>query len=91
MGVARIMRRKSSKGKNKQCGCGSTEKQIDDIARMMNIHFWGIEVEDCTCEQCLDFTSKVCQGENRKGIACGMCMEDKVREGKEQAINETVQ
>jgi hypothetical protein len=81
MGISRIMKRKN-KGQDKACTCshcGSTEKLLDDIATMMNIHFGSVEVEDCTCEQCLDFKEKVCQGENRKGIACGMCMENKVR------------
>jgi len=80
MGVARIMRRKSSKGKDKQCSCGSTEKQLDDIAILMTYHFGNVEVEDCTCEKCLDFQMKLCKGENRKGIQCGMCIENKVRE-----------
>ena len=79
MSITRILRRKKQNKQSKHCVCcGTTDQYLNDIAITMNFHFGNVPVEDCTCEKCVDFKMKFCAGENRKGIECGMCIENKV-------------
>jgi hypothetical protein len=59
-------------------------KQME-IAMVMMMHFGPCDMDRIeTCEDCVDFKTGSCPGENRKGRACFDCMAEKVKSGSIQ-------